>query len=233
MNYPTSRKLALGLGLTAALLGSNNALAACGSDPMLGAICMVGFTFCPRGFHEADGSLLAISSHTALFSLLGTTYGGDGKTTFALPDLRGRTPVGFGQGPGLNGTITQGQKLGQESVTLGQDNMPIHAHGATFVGDDQSAPVNIPVSDRSASNSTVPTASRNHLAVSTGGPGAAAIWSDTSSQIASVGGATTNITPGGQITINNAGGSVPFNNRPPQLGVRYCIALQGLYPSRN
>src|SRR5215831_8639728 len=97
------------------------------SEPFLGMIILVGFTFPPRGWAFCQGQLLPISQNTALFSLLGTTYGGNGQTTFALPDLRGRVPVGFGQGPGLS-NYTQGQVGGVENVTLAINQMPIHTH---------------------------------------------------------------------------------------------------------
>ena len=96
-------------------------------DAFLGEIRMVGFNFVPQGWARCDGRLLPISSNTALFSLLGTMYGGDGQTTFALPDLRGRVAIGQGQGPGLSTTI-QGEIRGSENVTLTAQNIPPHSH---------------------------------------------------------------------------------------------------------
>lgn len=101
--------------------------ASAGVDPFYGEIMWVGFTFCPRGWAEAAGQLLPIAQNTALFSLLGTTYGGDGRTTFALPDLRGRVSMSEGQGAGLS-SRTQGQRLGAETETLSIQNMPSHNH---------------------------------------------------------------------------------------------------------
>jgi microcystin-dependent protein len=95
--------------------------------PMLGQIAIVGFNYAPRGWALCDGQLLAISQNQALFSLLGTTYGGDGRTTFALPDLRGRAPIHVGNGPGLS-TIQWGEKSGSETVTLTTANLPSHSH---------------------------------------------------------------------------------------------------------
>ena len=92
-----------------------------GPDEYIGEIMTVGFNFCPRGTLEADGRLLAISQHSALFSLFGTYYGGDGRTTFALPDLRGRTVIGAGQGPGLSNRVL-GQKGGAETSSPGAGN---------------------------------------------------------------------------------------------------------------
>ena len=96
-------------------------------DPLIGEIKMVGFNFCPRGWVEADGQLLSIAENSALFSLYGTIYGGDGRTTFALPDLRGRAPIHVGSGPGLS-TYVEGEKGGVETVTLTPSELPAHSH---------------------------------------------------------------------------------------------------------
>lgn len=96
-------------------------------EPFIGQIMLVGFNFVPRGWASCNGQLLSIAQNSALFSLLGTTYGGNGQTTFGLPDLRGRAPVHFGQGPGLS-SYTQGEIGGRESVTLTMNNLPPHAH---------------------------------------------------------------------------------------------------------
>src|SRR6266480_4308295 len=97
------------------------------SEPFLGEIRTFGFNFAPRGWAQCNGQLLSISQNTALFSLLGTTYGGNGQTTFALPDLRSRVPIHQGQGPGLS-QYSIGQSAGNESVTLNQSQMPAHIH---------------------------------------------------------------------------------------------------------
>src|SRR5262245_24305688 len=97
------------------------------SDPYLGCIFMFAGNFAPNGYAYCNGQLLAISQNTALFSLLGTTYGGDGRTTFALPDLRGRAPIGFGQGPGLP-NYDLGSVVGSPSVTLTTSQLPAHSH---------------------------------------------------------------------------------------------------------
>jgi len=99
------------------------------ADPWVGEIAMVGFNFAPTGWALCDGQLLAISQNTALFSLLGTTYGGNGTTTFALPDLRGRAPIHQGQGPGLSPYVI-GQVGGTETTTLTVGQMPAHSHAA-------------------------------------------------------------------------------------------------------
>jgi microcystin-dependent protein len=97
------------------------------SEPFIGQVMMIGFTFAPRGWALCDGQILPIAQNTALFSLLGTTYGGNGTTTFALPDLRGRVPIHAGQGPGLS-PYTLGQVGGAEQVTLLANQMPAHNH---------------------------------------------------------------------------------------------------------
>lgn len=97
------------------------------ADPFIGEIKLVPYNFAPRGWAFCDGTLLSIAQNTALFSLLGTMYGGNGQTTFALPDLRGRAALGVGQGPGLS-PYSQGQEAGLEAVTLIPSEMPIHTH---------------------------------------------------------------------------------------------------------
>ncbi|MBL4692874.1 MAG: tail fiber protein, partial [Magnetovibrio sp.] len=110
---------------------SNPAQAACGPDPYLGTICLTAGSYCPRGYAPADGQLMAISQYTALFAYIGSVYGGDGRTSFAVPDLRGRSAVSFGQGPGLT-PIRLGQRRGTEFVTQTISQMAPHTHNATF-----------------------------------------------------------------------------------------------------
>ena len=105
------------------------------SNPLIGEIMTVGFNFAPRSWALCQGQLLAVSSNTALFSLLGTEFGGDGRTTFALPDLRGRLMKGVGHGPGLT-TVRQGQRGGHDSVTLTVAQLPPHNHTATLFAED-------------------------------------------------------------------------------------------------
>jgi microcystin-dependent protein len=168
-------------------------------EPFIGQIQLFGFGWAPRGWALCDGSLLSISSNTALFSLLGTTYGGDGRTTFALPDLRGRVPVGQGQGPGLTNR-TLGEVGGEEAVTLTVQQIAPHNHGIQASG---SAASKSPAGQ-------VP-----------------AFTSAGSSYGASDG---TQMAPG---MATNTGGGQPHDNMPPYLGACYCIALVGIYPSRN
>jgi len=168
------------------------------STPFLGQIQSFGFNFAPRGWALCNGQLLAIASNTALFSLLGTMYGGNGQTTFGLPDLRGRTSLHFGQGPGLQ-NYTQGQVSGTETVTLISQEMPQHNHGL-----NASAGTKL---------NAVPQA--NFL-------GGATIY--TNAALDSV------LEP---TSIGFAGNSQPHNNMQPYLVINWCIALEGIYPSRN
>lgn len=175
--------------------------------PFLGQIQAFGFNFAPVGWAMCNGALLAISSNTALFSLLGTIYGGDGRTTFALPDLRGRSIVGMGNGPGLN-NIAIGQKGGAESLSITTQHMPSHTHTANL--------------RLGTGLGNTATATNNKLGASAG--------SDTIYTAANFG--NDNLAAG-TVAINNTGGSVPLQSRNPFLGINVCIALQGVYPSRS
>lgn len=119
----------LAAGLAGLALIGRPRRAEAGLDPFIGEIMLFAGNFAPRGWAFCDGQILSISQNTALFSLLGTTYGGNGVTTFALPDLRGRAPVHFGQGAGLSSYVL-GQKAGVEAVTLGVNEIPAHTHQA-------------------------------------------------------------------------------------------------------
>ena len=181
--------------------------------PMLAEIRMFAGNFAPRSWMFCQGQILSIAQNTALFSLLGTTYGGNGQTTFALPDFRSRSPVGTGQGPGLS-PISLGEVSGAESATLVITNMPAHTHALTPVG------VSLPCST-GAGNSDDPSGSV--LAVSSGGD----------EQYAAAGNATMAPLTVTQPTVGIAGGSQPFSIRDPYLGMNFIIAVEGIYPSRN
>lgn len=175
--------------------------------PFLGQIQAFGFNFAPVGWAMCSGVLLSISSNTALFSLLGTIYGGDGRTTFALPDLRGRSIVGVGNGPGL-GNIVIGQKGGVESLNITTQNMPSHTHTANL--------------RLGTGLGNTATATNNKLGASAG--------SDT---IYTAAGFGSDNLAAGTVAINNTGGNIPIQSRNPYLGINVCIALQGVYPSRS
>ncbi len=172
-------------------------------EPILGQICLFGFNFAPRGWAFCNGQLLSIAQNTALFSLLGTTYGGDGVTTFGLPDLRGRAAVQFGQSPGLS-QYDLGERGGAETTTLTLANMPAHTH-----------PVNVPTTDSPAG-----TDDPNGTILANGGT---AIYGAVNEGNGSYGGITSGI----------VGSNMPFSIQSPYLALNYCIALQGIYPSRQ
>lgn len=193
------------------------------SEPFVGEIRMVGFNFAPRGWAFCQGQQMSIAQNTALFSLLGTTFGGNGQTTFGLPDYRGRAPVGQGQGPGLS-PIIQGEMAGTQSTTILITQMPMHTH--TTVG--MTASVAIPV---------------NVTAGTTKTPAATMVLSQTSDTVAgaevdiySTGPGTTTLEPfTAHVTgaVGIAGGSQPLGIMNPFLGTNFIIALQGIFPSRN
>ncbi|MFC6356147.1 phage tail protein [Luethyella okanaganae] len=173
------------------------------TDPFVGEIRAVGFNFAPTGWALCNGQLLPISQNTALFSLLGTNYGGNGQTTFALPNLQGASPIGQGQGQGLS-SYDLGQQGGSKSVTLLSAEMPSHSHVAQAV----------------AALGTTSTPNQNAWAEPRYGRAAERNYA-----------ATSNTTMHPQ-SIGVAGGNLPHNNMPPYLVVNYIIAMQGIFPPR-
>lgn len=173
------------------------------AEPFLGQVIMTGFNFAPRGYASCDGSLQSIAQNSALFALLGTQFGGDGQVTFALPDLRGRVGIHQGQGPGLAGR-TIGEVAGEENHTLLASEMPQHNH--LLAASSVSGALGTP-------NGNFPAAS-------------------SSSQTA-----TYRPTPDGSTlnpqSIGLAGGSQPHENTQPYLVINFCIATEGIFPSRN
>jgi len=195
--------------ISIAILGTFMALsvmvpkpAMAGVDPFIGELMLFGGNFCPRTWANADGQLLSISQNNALFSLYGTFYGGDGRTTFGLPDLRGRAPIHIGQGPGL-ANYAQGQRGGAESLTVGISNMPSHNHEVQ--GTNQRA--------------------------NKGGPGTDFLAGQDPGRPIYHDGPPNRIMDPAMIT--NTGGDQPISKRSPYLALRWCVALQGTYPSRN
>lgn len=174
------------------------------ADPFVAEIRIFPFNFAPTGWAWCDGQLMPLSQNTALFSLLGTTYGGDGKSNFALPDLQGRAPMHPGQGPGLS-LHDLGETGGSETVTLLESEIPAHSH--TLRGNFNTADVNDPSPARSLARSD---------------PGTL-YQSDTA----------TNLTQMSFNSLTVAGGSLPHNNLQPYLTFYFCIALQGVFPPRT
>ncbi len=180
-------------------------------DVLLGSIMTVGFNFAPRGFAICEGQLLSIASNTALFSLLGTIYGGDGRTTFALPDLRGRVPIGMGQGPGLS-NHSQGERGGNETQTLNVNQLPSHNHVLQLSAAVQVSTSN-PNSDEAAGGFLTNTSNNFYATAGTAGN--------------NLGG----VSASG--TAANTGGGQSFPIMQPYLVINYVIALEGIFPSRN
>lgn len=176
-------------------------------EEYLATIKIFAGNFAPKGWAFCNGQILPISQNTALFSLLGTTYGGNGVTTFALPDLRGRAPIHAGQGPGLS-NYALGQVGGSENVTLIVSNLPAHTHALNVNNGD--------------GTTHTPTASTSVAApLDVNGD--------------SVNGFTANApnTPLAPTSIGSTGGTQPHENRAPYLAINYIICLAGIYPSRN
>ena len=175
------------------------------SEFFIGQVMMAGFNFAPKYWAQCNGQLLPIAQNQALFSLLGTQYGGNGVTTFALPDLRSRTPVGYASSvdPGWQPPSVQiGQSGGQETVTLLQNNLPAHVH--------------------SANGSTASGTTRN--------PNNAVYASTTVPLHGPSNGPLVALNPS---TVAPAGGNQPHPNLQPYTTINFCIALQGIFPSRN
>jgi microcystin-dependent protein len=181
------------------------------STPFMAQIEIFSFNFAPKGWAQCNGQLLPINQNQALFSLLGTTFGGDGRVNFALPDMRSRIPVSFGTQTVL------GERAGSESVTLLQSTMPAHTHqmladGATPTSSNGPSP--------GASGSTV--LGNSGGTQSPGAPFTVSIYS--------------NAGPNGAMdprVVGNAGGSQPHTNIQPYLTLNFCISLQGIFPSQN
>lgn len=201
-------------------------------EPFLGEIKMFAGNFAPRGWAFCDGQLLAISQNTALFSLLGTMYGGDGRTSFGLPDLRGRVPVSAGTGPGLS-TRIQGARYGTEYINLNILQLPSHSHLATATQTGAGSTANITYSANNAIHETpeagdVPAIGNyaDGLAtkkVKSFGPANNTIVGQT---INTGGGTPT-------VTIQNTGNNQAVFISQPTTVVRYIICIQGLFPSRS
>jgi len=177
------------------------------STPFLGQIEIFSFNFAPKGWAQCNGQFLPINQNQALFSLLGTMYGGNGQTTFALPDLRGRVPISFGAN-------TIGSVGGQEAVTVNTQTMTAHPH--------------VMMASTTAANQFTPGAAGSSVLAQNNG-----VITPTGSftvTMYSLGNPNNVLAPG---VISATGGSQPHENRMPFLVVNFCIALNGIFPSRN
>jgi microcystin-dependent protein len=180
------------------------------SNPFVAEIRIFAFSFAPTGWALCAGQLMPISQNTALFSLLGTTYGGDGKSTFALPNLQGSAPMQQGQGPGLTDRVL-GETGGEQNLTLITSEMPVHAHTVN-------ADTNFGTTPDPNGNIYM----RGNFDDGAGHTGGVQVYN-------------TNTTPNTLLSpfaVGVAGSSFPHNNMMPSLGVNFCIALQGVFPAR-
>jgi microcystin-dependent protein len=174
----------------------------------LAEIRMFAGNFSPRGWQFCNGQLLPIAQWTAVFALVGTTYGGNGQTTFGVPDLRGRVALGTGNGAGLP-SVTLGEVAGVPSVTITTNQMPVHTHGITGTASIQAAGDGALGTD----------AAGRYL-----GPGS---FYSSASELQTMGAAVT------ALNAAVAGSNVPFSNKSPYLGINYIFCVEGIFPSRN
>lgn len=178
------------------------------TDPYVGEIKVVGFSFAPQGFAVCNGQLLSISQNTALFAVLGVNFGGNGTSNFALPNLQASAPMGTGSGPGLS-PRTIGETTGTATVALAVAEMPGHGHGLVAAGLNPPNP---------AQNVAAPT---NQAMIGPSNPNMA--FSDVATPVVAL----------SPQAIGVAGGSQPHENHQPLLALTFVIALQGIFPSRN
>ena len=194
------RKIAL---VILALAGAQALPAAAQIEPFIGQTMCAGFNFAPRGWMEMNGQILSIAQNTALFSLLGTMYGGNGQTTFALPDMRGRTMLHAGQGNGLT-PRQQGEVGGSETNSLAAVNLPPHAHTFAPLASGNDATSISPAGKVPASKART------------------TLYTEPSNLVAEAAGVT-----------SSTGGGLPVNNMQPYVTLKCFIAVQGIYPARD
>ncbi len=192
------------------------------SDPFIGQIIQGGWNFAPRGYATCSGQLVSIAQNTALFALLGTNFGGNGTTTFGLPDLRGRSMINFGNGPSLSPYVL-GQAGGTETVTLSTAQLPSHTHLVT------NNPAGMNASSAKATAQLPTTGAIFGRSVDNAGTTVPLIYLPA--------GTTPNVALGlniaGSIQVGNTGSGTPVSVLSPYLVVTVCIALQGIFPSRE
>lgn len=207
-------------------------------EPLLGSISMFAGDFAPRGWAFCAGQLLSVSQNSALFSLLGTRYGGDGRTTFGLPDLRGRVPLGGSvtNGPGLS-NYQLGNKGGVEEVALLTTEIPSHTHTATVTAGPAAGtvPVNgeVTIHVDTTNSTSVPTNKFLSEDTSVNMYGSRPNETLNSGAATFTGSVDLSSIPAPSVTNANTGGGIAHENRQPYLAISYIIAVQGVYPSRS
>jgi len=202
-------------------------------NPFIGQICTFGFNFAPRSWSFCSGQLLAVSSNTALFSLLGTAYGGDGRTTFGLPDLRGKAGVSAGRHPGSLYDWRVGQQAGTEVHAMSLSELANHSHVAVFTAGSGDTNAEVSASTDAATQDA-PTEGA-YLAKNDGGRSSGVLMyrEDAGTETVKLGGVTGGSGAGGSVDIQSTGGGTAFSLMQPTLVMNYCIATEGLYPSRS
>lgn len=223
-------------GLAAVLsVPVSGSAAACGpSDSVyIGSVCTTAAQFCPRGYEQMSGQIIPVADNQALFSLLGCVWGGDCRSTFAIPDMRGRSPMGTGAGPGLT-PIQLGQIRGAETHTLSANELATHSHTATFTPVGQGS-VTVTAFDGNGASPT-PSDTNNHLqgvGLNPFSPNSEAnLYGTGTGNPVDLGGV--DVTGGGgDVTVGDTGQSRPFSIQSPVTALTHCIAVQGLYPPRN
>lgn len=210
-------------------------------DFFLGGIIQFGGTFAPKNWASCEGQLLTISENQALFAILGTTWGGDGRTTLGLPDLRGRVPVGIGRAPGLS-QINLGLQFGTEINVMTIDQMPAHSHSAVFIASGGgssifSASATVNAFDGKGDKDN---AGGNYFATGATGAGIGAQpvvggYSSKKGSVMASDAVTVDLSgsAGGTVEIAGTGAGKAQYNIQPSLGMRHLICLEGLFPSRN
>lgn len=208
---------------------------ACGAEPYIGMVCITAATFCPRGYAELVGQTVAILDNTALYSLVGNLYGGDGRDTFGFPDLRARTVVGrntqqLSDGRSFIGT---GMVRGNEQVTLQEDQLAGHNHNAVFVPGAGGVTVDVQVATDNADSPTP--LSGQYLATGYNPASFSPInqWKANPSGTVSLGGVSASGSLTGTVSVASTVGNEPVNVLDPAQALKYCMALTGLYPPRE
>lgn len=232
---------------TAAILAAGaltNPAAACvdKGEVYLGTVCIMANSYCPEGYTEPNGQLLAISQYAALFSLMGTAWGGDGTTSFGLPNLKSRSPMHLGIGVGLS-PVAMGQYVGAETDTV-LVPVPEHSHLAAFTPGGGGSPIEVEVAIPVVGGTTAATTNTPGPTVNLAQPEVSTTGFDTIT-IESYSAAATNTTlepfdatvtgggGSGTVTVGNTGtpnATITVETRAPALGIRFCIAIEGLYP---
>ncbi len=208
------------------------------SEPFIGEVSLFGFTYAPRHWAKCDGQTLEINENPTLFALISTFYGGDGRTTMGLPDLRGRAPIHMGQGPGLP-LYQLGEIRGIEQIRLSTAELPAHSHSAAFKATSSGGTASSPEIKVSTDTATLNTPTEGaYLAVNKDGrsAGIPTYRADIGSGSVNLGGVSGGATGGsvtGDVEIGDTGGGQYIPIRNPVLTMNYCIALDGLFPPRT